>query len=46
MRGRGVGVEILKDIGSGLKENRRNFQKLLRMVMNREGSKVIIAYNL
>jgi len=27
-------VEILKDIGSGLKEDRRNFQKLLRMVMN------------
>jgi len=37
-------VEILKDIGSGLKEDRRNFQKLLRMVMNNEVSKVIIAY--
>jgi len=37
-------IEILKDIGSGLKENRRNFKKLLRMVMNREVSKIIIAY--
>ena len=36
-------VEILKDIGSGLKEDRRNFQKLLRMVMNNEVSKVITA---
>ncbi len=41
---RGWDVEILKDIGSGLKENRRNFQKLLKMVMNKEVSKVIIAY--
>ena len=41
---RGWKIEILKDVGSGLKENRRNFQKLLRMVMNREVSKVIIAY--
>ena len=37
-------IEILKDIGSGLKEDRRSFQKLLRMVMNREVSKVIVAY--
>ncbi len=41
---RGWEIEILIDIGSGLKEDRRNFQKLLRMVMNREVSKVIIAY--
>ena len=41
---RGWRVEILKDVGSGLKENRKNFQKLLRMVMNREVSKVIVAY--
>jgi len=41
---RGWEVEVLKDIGSGLKENRRNFQKLLKMVINREISKVIIAY--
>ena len=37
-------IEILKDIGSGLKEDRRSFQKLLRMVMNKEISKVIVAY--
>jgi len=41
---KGWDVEILKDIGSGLKEDRRNFQKLLKMVMNREVSKVAIAY--
>ena len=41
---KGWDIEILKDIGSGLKENRRNFQKLLRMVMNKEVSKVVIAY--
>jgi len=41
---KGWEVEILKDVGSGLKENRKNFQKLLRMVMNREVSKVIVAY--
>jgi len=41
---RGWEVEILKDVGSGLKEDRRNFQKLLRMVINKEVSKVIIAY--
>jgi len=38
-------IEILKDVGSGLKEDRRSFQKLLRMVMNKEISKVIIAYS-
>ncbi len=31
-------------MGSGLKEDRRNFKKLLKMVINREVSKVIIAY--
>ncbi|MHA1594362.1 MAG: IS607 family transposase [Candidatus Baldrarchaeia archaeon] len=41
---RGWEIEILKDVGSGLKEDRRNFLKLLRMVMNREVSKVIVAY--
>ena len=41
---KGWEVEILKDIGSGLKEDRRNFKKLLKMVMNKEVSKVIIAY--
>ena len=41
---KGWEIEILKDVGSGLKEDRRNFQKLLGMVMNREVSKVIVAY--
>ena len=34
----------MKDVGSGLKEDRRNFQKLLSMIINKEVSKVIIAY--
>jgi len=37
-------IDILKDIGSGLKEDRKNFKKLLKMVMDREVSKVIVAY--
>ena len=41
---RGWEIEALKDVGSGLKEDRRNFQKLLKMVMNKEVSKVVIAY--
>jgi len=41
---RGWDVEILKDVGSGLKEDRRNFKRLLKMVMNKEVSKVVIAY--
>jgi len=41
----GWSIEILKDVGSGLKEDRKGFQKLLKIVMNRrEVSKVIIAY--
>ena len=43
-KGRGWDVEILKDVGSGLKEDRRNFQELLKMVMNGKVSKVVIAY--
>ena len=37
-------VEILKDIGSGLNEKRKNYKKLLKMVINREVEKVIITY--
>ena len=37
-------IKVLKDIGSGLREDRRNFQKLLKMVMNKEVSKVVVAY--
>jgi len=40
----GWNVEIVKDIGSGLNEKRKNYQKLLKMVMNKEVSKVIITY--
>lgn len=41
---KGWDIEILNDIGSGLKEDRRNFRKLLKMVTNKEVSKVVIAY--
>ncbi|EHP83723.1 IS607 family transposase [Methanotorris formicicus] len=37
-------VQILKDVGSGLNEKRRNYKKLLKMVINQEVEKVIIAY--
>ncbi|AEF97093.1 IS607 family transposase [Methanotorris igneus] len=37
-------IEILKDVGSGLSEKRKNYRKLLKMVINREVEKVIIAY--
>lgn len=37
-------IEILKDISFRLKENRRSFVKLLKMVMNKKVSKVIIVY--
>jgi putative resolvase len=36
--------EILSDIGSGLNEKRRNYRKLLKMVMNREVSKIVVTY--
>lgn len=41
---KGWEIEILKDIGSGLREDRRNFRKLLKMVMNKEVSRVVVAY--
>jgi len=43
-RDMGLEIEILKDIGSGLNENRKGFRKLIEMVKNKEVSKVIIAY--
>jgi putative resolvase len=36
--------DILYDISSGLNEKRRNYKKLLKMVMSREVSKIIITY--
>ncbi len=41
---RGWQVQILKDIGSGLNENRKNYRKLLELVAKGEVSKVIITY--
>ncbi|AEF96691.1 IS607 family transposase [Methanotorris igneus] len=41
---RGWNIEILKDVGSGLSEKRKNYRKLLKMVINQEVEKVIIAY--
>ncbi len=42
---RGIKEEdILADIGSGLNENRRNFKKLIKLIMNREISRVVISY--
>ncbi|EEB73191.1 IS607 family transposase [Thermococcus sp. AM4] len=43
-RERGWQVKILKDIGSGLSENRKNYRKLLEMIAKGEVSKVIITY--
>ena len=40
----GWNIEILKDIGSGLNEDRKSFQKLIKMVMDKEVSKVIVTY--
>ncbi len=44
VRERGWQVQILKDIGSGLNENRKNYRKLLELVTKGEVSKVIITY--
>jgi len=40
----GWNIEILKDVGSGLNEDRKSFQKLIKMVMDKKVSKVIVAY--
>ncbi len=45
LKSKGIkGEEILHDIGSGLNEKRRNYRKLLKMVMNREISKIVVTY--
>ena len=41
-RERGWEIQILKDIGSGLSENRKNYRKLLELVTKGEVSKVVI----
>ena len=39
------GIEtILTDIGSGLNENRKNYRKLLKMIVERKLSKIVIVY--
>ena len=43
-RKRGWIVEIFKDIGSGLNENRKNYRKLLELAVKGEISKIIITY--
>ena len=37
-------VVVLRDIGSGLNEDRRSFRKLMRIVVDNMVSKVIVAY--
>jgi putative resolvase len=37
-------IQILADVGSGLDENRKNFLKLLGLVVERRVSKVIVGY--
>jgi putative resolvase len=37
-------VELFKDIGSGLNENRRNFKKLLKRVADDDVQRVVIEY--
>ena len=43
-REKGWEIQILKDIGSGLSENRKNYRKFLELVAKGEISKVIITY--
>ncbi|USH00109.1 IS607 family transposase [Thermococcus argininiproducens] len=43
-RERGWQIQVLKDIGSGLNENRKNYRKLLELVAKGEVSKIIIPY--
>jgi DNA binding domain, excisionase family len=37
--------QVITDVGSGLNMKRKGFLKLLRMILNNEVSKVIIAYS-
>jgi len=37
-------TEILKDIGSGLNENRKNFKKLLKLISEGNVSRVVLEY--
>jgi len=37
-------IEVLTDIGSGLNEDRRNFNKLLDMIISKKVSVIVVAY--
>jgi putative resolvase len=40
-----TGIEIVfTDVGSGLNEKRKNYQKLLKMIIERKLSKIVISY--
>lgn len=39
-----IGIEVIKEIGSGLNDNRRQFNSLLRAILNEEISRVFINY--
>lgn len=41
---RGWQIKVLKDIGSGLNENRKNYRKLLELIAKGEVSRVIVTY--
>jgi putative resolvase len=45
LKSKGIKMEdIFHDIGSGLNEKRRNYKKLLKMVMDKQISKIVITY--
>lgn len=45
LKTRGIREEdIFVDIGSGLNENRRNFKKTIKLVLNNEISKIVVTY--
>jgi len=44
-RGNNVaGYEVVADVGSGLNEGRRGFEKILRLAVERRISKIVVAY--
>jgi putative resolvase len=39
-----VGIEVIKEVGSGLNDNRKQFNSLLKAVLNKEISRIFINY--
>ena len=39
-----VGIEVIKEVGSGLNDNRKQFNTLLKAILNKEVSRVFINY--